>query len=72
MKQLTTRIRERLAVLHRDERGDIPVGPILLIGLVVIPLVIGLVAFGDTLSDWFSEQWGKITGTDTSGLEDFN
>jgi hypothetical protein len=63
--------RSRLNDLHRDETGDIPVGPILLIGLVVIPLVIGLVSFGDTLTDWFSEQWNKITGEDTAGLENF-
>lgn len=72
MKSTIRRAQERLRALHRDERGDIPVGPILLIGLVVIPLVIGLVAFGDTLSDWFEDQWNKITGTDTTGLEDFN
>ena len=70
--QALQKVREELAALHNDERGDIPVGPIMLIGLVVIPLVIGLVAFGDVLTDWFQEQWDRITGTDTGGLEDIN
>jgi len=48
--------------LHNDETGEIPVGQILTIGLVVIPLVIGLVAFGDSLSTMFDGAWKSLTG----------
>ncbi len=57
--------RRLLGALHRDERGEIPVGPILIIGLIVIPLVIVLISFRDELTDWLKEQWDRVIGADT-------
>ena len=51
--------------LHRDDRGEIPVGPMLIIGLIIIPLVILLVNFRDELGEWLSKQFDRITGADT-------
>ncbi len=52
-----SRFRNFLNRLDRDESGDIPVGTLLLIGLVVIPLVIGLIAFGSDISTWLEGLW---------------
>ncbi len=57
-------VRNRMEEFHGEEVGDIPVGPLLMIGLIVIPLVIGLVAFGDQVMDWFGDRWGKVTDED--------
>lgn len=51
--------------LVADDAGEIPIGPLLMIGLVVIPLVIGLVTFGEEVSKYMREQWdlvGNSTG----------
>ena len=58
----TRKLTQLFRHLHRDESGDIPVGPILVIGLIVIPLVIALVAFGDAIVDWLKQQWDSIKG----------
>lgn len=52
--------------VHADERGDVPVGTLLVIGLIVIPLVLALTVFGNDLTTWLSEQWAKITGSSTA------
>jgi Flp pilus assembly pilin Flp len=62
-------VTKRLSELHREESGDIPVGPLLLIGLIVIPMVIGLIAFGDAVMEWLSDQWSEVSGADTDGME---
>ena len=49
---------------HNEESGDIPVGPLLMIGLIVIPLVIGLIAFGEELMSWLGGRWEKVTESD--------
>ena len=53
------------AKLAADDSGEIPIGPLLMIGLVVIPLVIGLVTFGEEVSQYMRQQWdlvGNSTG----------
>lgn len=60
-------IRQTTQRLHRDQAGDIPVGTILVISLVVIPLVLFLVIFrvelwtglADAYVDMLGEE-GKI------------
>lgn len=52
-----TQVKNLLTRLHDNENGDIPVGPILVIGLVVIPLVIAIMMFGDELAVWLREKW---------------
>lgn len=55
-----TQIKNLLTRLHNNESGDIPVGPILVIGLVVIPLVIAIMVFGEELTKFFKDQWGEV------------
>jgi len=57
--------------LHQDDRGDIPVGNILIIGLIAIPLVIALIAFGDAIMDWLADQWAKVSGKEVKGTKTF-
>ena len=49
-------VRERVRALHTDDRGEIPIGPILIIGLIVVPLVLVLYAFRDELTSWFEKK----------------
>jgi Flp pilus assembly pilin Flp len=60
--------RNALAEIHRDESGDIPIGPLLVIGLIVIPLVIGLITFGEEVMNWLEKRWGKVTDSDTDNM----
>lgn len=55
-------IKKVLARLHRDDKGEMPVGPMLVIGLIVIPLVIVLLAFSGEVKDFLKNAWGTITG----------
>lgn len=55
-------LRRALARIHRDERGDEGVNKILIIAMIVIPLVIVLIAFGDRIVEFFQEQWANLTG----------
>jgi len=57
--------------LHEDERGEIPVGQVLVIGMVVIPLVVALVAFGGALADWLAGIWNNASGS-TINTPSFN
>ncbi len=52
--------RRSLRELASDESGEIPVGPLLVIGLIVIPLVIGLITFGEELSAFLRGQWDLV------------
>lgn len=55
-----TQVKALLSRLHVNENGDIPVGPILVIGLVVIPLVIAIMVFGEELVKLFKEKWKDL------------
>jgi len=55
-------IKQGLVRLHRDDKGEMPVGPLLVIGLIVIPLVIVLLAFSGEVKDFLKNAWGTITG----------
>ena len=55
------KIRGLMGRLHRDDTGDVPVGTIVLIGLVVIPLILMLVLFGDKVLEWLYKQWELVT-----------
>jgi hypothetical protein len=47
--------------LHRCERGDIPIGQIVMIALVVVPLLLVLFFFRDQATDLINTWWQKIT-----------
>lgn len=57
---ILTQLKRLFVSLHDNEDGDIPVGPILVIGLIVIPLVIALVAFGEEIVNWLRTKWGDV------------
>ena len=46
--------------LHHDRSGDLPIGPMLLIGLIVIPLVFLLILFKDELVDVVSTEGKEV------------
>lgn len=54
------RIKTLFHKLHQDDRGDIPVGNLLIIGLIAIPLVIALIAFRDDIDKWIKGEWKKV------------
>jgi len=55
-------IRKLIHGLHHEQSGDIPVGTILIIGLVVIPLVLVLVAFKSELWTGLIDAYVDIRG----------
>lgn len=59
-----TKLRSSLVKLHRDESGDVPVGTMLIIALVVLPLLFLLIYFRDDIVDVFKGQADKAIGTD--------
>jgi hypothetical protein len=52
---------ERGKDLHRCERGDIPIGQIVMIALVVVPLLLVLFYFRDQATNLIKTWWAKIT-----------
>ena len=53
-------LKNRIVELHHDDDGEIPVGPILIIALVVIPMGLALMTFGEDLFDWFDKKWKTV------------
>ena len=62
-----SQIKNLFTRLHNNESGDIPVGPILIIGLVVIPLVLAIVMFGKDIAKWLKDQWTAVEGQGGTG-----
>lgn len=48
------------AVRRFDERrgGEMPIGPILIIALVVLPLLFILIMFRDDVTEYLNNEWG--------------
>ncbi len=46
------------------QRGEMPIGPILIIALIVIPLVIIMVVFGGEVADNFNEKADAVLDAD--------
>ena len=55
-------LKRALARIHRDERGDEGVNKVLIIAMIVIPLVIVLIWFGDEIVAFFQAQWDALQG----------
>ena len=55
--------REQLQALARDDRGDVPIGTILVIALIVIPLLLLLIFYRDEVVTFFQEQWDRVMGS---------
>ena len=46
--------------LHRNESGEMPIGPILIIALVVLPLIFVLLTFRDKANEKLVEESGEV------------
>ncbi len=55
-------IQKMMHRLHRDQAGDIPVGTILIVALVVIPLVLMLVIFRVELWTGLADAYVEMRG----------
>ena len=42
---------------RKNQTGEVPVGEILIIGLIAIPLVITLILFREDAFTWLIDQW---------------
>jgi Flp pilus assembly pilin Flp len=47
--------------LHRDERGD-AIQVVIIVALIIIPLVMVLIYFGDQIQQWLSDAFQQLTG----------
>lgn len=54
------RMRAALRDFHDSERADIPVGTVLLIALIVLPLMFLLIAYRKRIVEYFQEQFGEM------------
>ena len=64
---LLNNLKKLLHKLHQDEKGDIPVGPLLIIALIVVPLVLLLVVFKEKVIAAFQTETGKLNLDGGSG-----
>ena len=62
MTTLLSQWRHLATRLHDDERGEIPVGPILMVAFIVVPLVLLLIIFKDEAIDFARERWDTLMG----------
>ncbi|MEM1444470.1 MAG: hypothetical protein AAGF84_00290 [Planctomycetota bacterium] len=46
--------------LHANDRGAMSVEKVMLIGVIIIPILIGLIAFRETIFGWLSSQEGDL------------
>ena len=65
------RLRSAAACIHRDEQGDEGVNKVLIIAMIVIPLVAGLIIFGDQIAEFFDGIWKALKeGNNQAGAAD--
>jgi hypothetical protein len=67
---MINRIREQIRRFHDDVSGEIPIGPLLVIALIVIPLVLLLVYFRDELVSFFNTAIENLFTKSGEGEED--
>ena len=54
-------VSELMKQLHEDERGDNEnLGRLLILALILIPLIILIALFGDTIAKEAKTQWDKV------------
>jgi len=63
-------VRELFTNLHNDERGEMPIGPMLIIGLIVIPLVTLLIVFKDKITSFVSDESTAMFDTNENKADD--
>ena len=57
---MLSKIKNRIVELHRDEAGEVPVGTLLIIALIVVPLVLAVTVFRDDLQKRFEDETTKV------------
>lgn len=60
-------IKKIAAALHRDERGDMA-QIVLAVALIVIPLLLMILAFGQQIAKWFKTNNDSLKGPATKKL----
>lgn len=53
-------IQRRAAAFLGDEQGDEGVNKVLIIALIAVPLILLLIAFKDTIIEWFQTETDKL------------
>ena len=54
------KLEELLAQLHDDESGEMPIGPLLIIALIVLPLVFLLITFRDKIREYLIGEGDRV------------
>jgi hypothetical protein len=60
-------VRQSLKNFHESERADIPVGTVLVVAFIVVPLVILLVFYRKELVTKFKELWKAMFDAGSDG-----
>jgi Flp pilus assembly pilin Flp len=47
---------------HHDEQGAPELSTIMIVALIAIPLVIGIILFGQKVAGWFGSAQGELDG----------
>jgi hypothetical protein len=51
--------------LHKNQSGEMPIGPILIIALVVLPLIFMLITFRDSAEESLADESDAVFGQGT-------
>ena len=54
------KLKQEFERFRDDERGEIPIGPLLIIALIIVPLVLLLVFFRDELVGFFTDALNNL------------
>jgi len=52
--------------IYGRERGEMPIGPVLIIALIVLPLVFLLITYGGQIAESFSKATGEVKTANTT------
>ena len=62
-----SKLKNELRRFLNDESGEIPIGPLLIIALIIVPLVLLLVFFRDELVGFFNKAIENLFGKSDKG-----
>jgi len=63
------KVHQSLENFHESERADIPVGTVLVVAFIVVPLVILLVVFRKQLVTTMKQLWNDMFGQGVQGAD---
>lgn len=64
---LITRARDAATRFHKSERADIPVGTILMVAFIVIPLVLLLIVYRKQIVTYFTTEFNNLFNSGKTG-----